>query len=400
MNTACEDLRGKRFVVGVTGGIAAYKACEFVRLLLKAGAEVDVAMSEAATRFVTPLTFQALSGRPVAHSLWQDGSSDGMAHIQLSRNAAAIVIVPASADFLANVANGCAHDLLTALCLARSCPLLVAPAMNRAMWENRATQRNLETLRRDGVAIAGPAFGEQACGEIGAGRLLEPEELFAELVALLQPKPLAGRRVIVTAGPTYEPLDPVRGLTNRSSGKMGFALANACREAGADVTLIAGPVCLTTPYGVRRVDVLTAAQMRAAVLAHLPADIFISVAAVADYRPERSLPHKIKKGETLTLSLVANPDILAEVAALPQAPFCVGFAAESQMLDEYAEKKRKAKGLPLVVGNLIEDGLGTDVNSVILYDDRGRHPLPTADKQTLARRIVAHIAELYDHGQN
>jgi len=389
------DLQGKRIVLGVTGGVAAYKACELARLLGKAGAVVDVVMTEAGTRFVTPLTFQALTGRPVFTSLWDAPQENGMAHIDLTRGADAVIVAPATADFIAKLAHGIADDLLSSLCLARACPLLVAPAMNRQMWESPATQRNIAQLRADGVNILGPAAGEQACGEVGAGRMLEAAELCAALVAFFQPKLLAGRRVLLTAGPTYESLDPVRGLTNISSGKMGYALARACAEAGAEVTLVSGPVCLSAPTGVTRIDVRSAQQMRAAVLAALPTDIFIAVAAVADYRPAAPAEHKIKKGaDSLTLALTANPDILAEVAGRPDAPFCVGFAAESRNLAAYAEAKRKAKRLPLVVGNLVQDGMGGDANTVTLFDAAGAHPLPPGDKLMIARAIVQHIAEM------
>lgn len=401
------QLQGKRIVLGVTGGVAAYKACELARLLVKAGAAVDVAMTEAGTRFVAPLTFQALTGRLVHASLWdapQQDAGGGMAHIDLTRGADAVVIAPATADFIAKLVHGRADDLLATLCLARDCPLLVAPAMNRQMWENPATQRNIAQLRDDGVAILGPAHGEQACGEVGEGRMLEAAEVFDALVAFFQPKLLAGKRVLLTAGPTFEALDPVRGLTNTSSGRMGFALARACAEADADVTLIAGPVALPTPPGVARVDVQSALEMRDAVLARLPADIFIAVAAVADYRPATPAEHKIKKGldagATLTLELVANPDILAEVAARADAPFCVGFAAESRNLAEYAESKRRAKKLPLVVGNLVQDGLGRETNAVTLFDAQGSHPLPAGDKLAVARAIVRHIATLLEKGNH
>lgn len=388
-------LAGKRIVLGVTGGIAAYKSAELVRLLVKAGAAVDVVLTEAGAHFVSAVTFQALSGRPVSTSLWSD-ENRSMAHIDLTRGADAVLVAPATADFLARLANGMANDLLTTLCLARDCPLLVAPAMNRQMWEQAVTRRNVAQLAADGVAILGPAAGEQACGEVGEGRMLEAQELFDALAVFLQPKPLAGKRVLLTAGPTFEALDPVRGLTNTSSGKMGFALARACAEAGAQVTVVAGPVSLPTPSGVQRIDVVSALDMRDAVFAALPGqDVFIGVAAVADYRPVASAEHKIKKGApTLTLELVANPDILAEVAARPNPPFCVGFAAESRNLAEYAEGKRRAKRLPLVVGNLVQDGMGGDDNQVILFDEDGAHPLPAGDKLAVARNIVSHIARL------
>ena len=382
-------------MLGVTGGVAAYKAAELARLLVKAGATVDVVMTEAAGHFVGAATFQALTGRPVFGSLWE-AEGRGMAHIDLTRGADACLVAPATANFIAKLAQGFADDLLSTLCLARDCPLLVAPAMNRQMWEHPATRRNVAQLAADGVALLGPAVGEQACGEVGEGRLLEAAELFAALSAFLAPKPLAGKRVLLTAGPTFEALDPVRGLTNASSGKMGFALARACAEAGADVTLVAGPVSLPTPPGVRRMDVVSALDMRAAVMDALSGqDVFIAVAAVADYRPVRREERKIKKGSGgLSLELTANPDILAEVAALPAAPFCVGFAAESHNLAEFAEGKRLAKNLPLVVGNLVEDGLGGDANAVTLFDGAGAHPLPPGDKLSVARGIVTHLTEM------
>jgi phosphopantothenoylcysteine decarboxylase/phosphopantothenate--cysteine ligase len=370
-------------------------------LLVKAGATVDVVLTAGGAHFVTAATFQALTGRPVWTDLW-DTHERGMAHIDLTRGAAAVLVAPATADFMAKVAHGAADDLLTTLCLARDCPLLVAPAMNREMWEKPATQRNVAQLAADGATLLGPATGEQACGETGAGRMLEAQELFDALAAFLQPKPLAGRRVLLTAGPTFEALDPVRGLTNSSSGRMGFALAQACAEAGAAVTLVAGPVALPTPAGARRIDVASALQMRDAVMQALPGqDIFIAVAAVADYRPAQAAAHKIKKGTaTLTLELVANPDILAEVAARPNAPFCVGFAAESQKLAEFAEAKRRAKKLPLVVGNLVQDGLGGETTAVTIFDEAGQHPLPAGDKLTVAREIVAHIAGMTSNAQD
>lgn len=397
------EFQGKRVVLGVTGGVAAYKAAELVRLLVKAGADVDVVLTAAGAQFVGAATFQALSGRRVWQALWDERMDNGMAHIDLTRGAAALLVAPATADFLAKLAHGFADDLLSTLCLARDCPLLVAPAMNRQMWENPATQRNVAQLRADGAGILGPARGEQACGEVGDGRMLEAAELFDDLYATLQVKSLAGKRVLLTAGPTFEALDPVRGLTNSSSGKMGFSLARACAEAGAEVTLIAGPVPLATPRGVHRVDVQSALQMREAVMQALPGqDVFIGVAAVADYRPLQAVEHKIKKGSgSLTLDLQANPDILAEVAALPDAPFCVGFAAESQNLEAYAEGKRVAKRLALVVGNLVQDGLGGDSNAVTLFDAAGAHVLPPAEKSEVARGIVTHIVRLMEklHGK-
>jgi len=391
-----DGVRGRKIVLGVSGGIAAYKAAELVRALKHLGADVHVALTEGGARFVSALTFQALSGNRVWTDLWDGKGDAGMAHIALGRGADAILVAPATADTLARLAQGRADDLLTTLCLARDCPLLVAPAMNRQMWEHPATQRNLATLAGDGVLVLGPATGEQACGEVGPGRMLEPEELADAMLAFFTPKLLAGRKVVLTAGPTFEAIDPVRGVTNPSSGKMGYALAAACARAGAAVALVSGPVALPTPAGVRRVDVASALQMRDEVLAALPdADVFIAVAAVADYRPATTSPHKIKKtGETMTVELVAVPDILAEVAARPDAPFCVGFAAESQNLDDYAEGKRQAKRLPMLVGNLLADGLGGDDNTVVIYDAEGRHPLPRAPKGFVARQIVEHLARL------
>ena len=396
MTNEPKPLTGRRLVLGVTGGVAAYKSAELVRLLGKGGAEVHVVLSEGGARFVTPVTFQALSGNPVWSDLWDARDPASMAHIDLTRAADAVLIAPATADVLARLAQGRADDLLTTLSLARTCPLLVAPAMNRQMWEHPATQRNIAQLRADGVTVLGPAAGAQACGEIGLGRMLEPEELFEHVVAHFTPKLLAGRKVVLTAGPTFEAIDPVRGITNSSSGKMGYALAQACARAGAQVVLVSGPCALPTPQGVARIDVRGALEMRDAVHGALAgADVFIAVAAVADYRPVEAAQHKIKKSAaTLTLTLAPNPDILAEVAARPDAPFCVGFAAESRDLDTYAEGKRRAKRLPLLVGNLVQDGLGGDDNLVILYDDAGRHPLPRAPKAALAGQIVAHLAAM------
>lgn len=389
-------LAGKRIVLGVTGGVAAYKVAELSRLLIKAGVLVDVVLTESGSKFVGATTFQALTGRPVWQSLWDERMGNGMAHIDLTRGAAAILVAPATADFLAKLAHGAADDLLSTLCLARDCPLLVAPAMNRQMWENPATQRNVALLKEDGICIVGPDSGAQACGEVGEGRMLEATDLLAALSAFLQPKHLLGKRVLLTAGPTFEPIDPVRGITNSSSGKMGFALAQACADAGAEVTLIAGPVALPAPQGVKRLDVQTSAQMYEAVMAHVSGqDVFIGVAAVADYRPINAATHKIKKSSApVTLTLEATTDILGEVASMPGAPLCVGFAAESQDLAKYAETKRKTKKLALVVGNLVQDGLGGDTNCVILFDAQGAHPLPAAKKIDVARGIVAHLAGL------
>jgi phosphopantothenoylcysteine decarboxylase/phosphopantothenate--cysteine ligase len=391
------SLAYKKIILGVTGGIAAYKAAELCRLLAKAGSEVQVVMTAAAQQFVTPLTFQALSGRPVLTSLWDAASGDGMEHIHLSRDADLLLVAPASADFLAKLVQGRADDLLSALALARTCKLAVAPAMNREMWAAAPTRRNLAQLHADGVNVLGPATGEQACGEVGLGRMLEPVDILAALPGLLGLGALAGKRFLVTAGPTFEPIDPVRGLTNLSSGKMGYAVAQAASEAGAEVCLVSGPTCLAAPAGVRRIDVQSAADMREAVLAELPRDVFIAVAAVADYRVDAPATQKIKKStDSLTLHLLANPDILAEVAALPDAPFCVGFAAETEHLAENAEAKRLRKKLPLLVGNLAQDTLGQDAAELVLFDDRGQHPLPRADKLTQARHLIRHLATLLD----
>ena len=396
---ATDELTGKKILLGVTGGIAAYKCAELVRLLKKSGAEVVVVMTEAATRFVTPLTFQALSGNPVPVDAWNPDQGNGMHHIDLTRRADLMVIAPASADFIAKVAQGRADDLLSTLVLARDCPLAVAPAMNRQMWSNPATQRNVAQLKADGIAIWGPAVGEQACGETGEGRMVEACELAEAIIAALTPKVLAGKKMVMTAGPTFEPIDPVRGITNLSSGQMGFAMARAFAQAGAEVVLVSGPVAFATPLGVRRIDVQTAEQMRQAVMAEIAqAHVFVGVAAVADYRPLDAAAHKLKKTESpdadggRSIALVPNPDILAEVASLPAAPYCVGFAAESQNLDEYAEAKRLRKRLPLVIGNLVSDGLGTAANRVTLYDAAGRHPLPELPKADLARQLVDELA--------
>lgn len=395
------SLQERRVVLGVTGGVAAYKAAELARLLVKEGAQVDVVLTTSGAEFVGAPTFQALTRRPVWRGLWDDRMDNAMAHIDLTRGADLILVAPATADFLAKLSHGLADDLLSTLCLARDCPLLVAPAMNRQMWQNAATQRNVHQLIGDGVVVLGPASGEQACGETGAGRMLEATELVDDLITFLQPKILPKKRVLITAGPTFEALDPVRGITNSSSGKMGFALARACAEAGAEVTLVAGPVALNTPRGTKRIDVTSAIQMRNAVsdvVANF--DVFIAVAAVADYRPVDSSTRKLKKSAAMTVSLEANPDILAEVAARPNPPFCVGFAAESENLAAYAEGKRIAKKLPLVVGNLVQDGLGGDVNAVTLFDANGAHAVPRGSKLSVARAIVDHISELMDEREN
>ncbi|MBS1143306.1 MAG: coaBC [Proteobacteria bacterium] len=391
------ELQGKRIVLGVTGGIAAYKAAELVRLLGKRGADVQVAMTEGATHFVTATTFQALSGQPVYLDQWDARMPNAMAHIDLSRSADLILVAPASADFLARIANGMADDLLATMVLARDCPLLVAPAMNRQMWENPATQRNVAQLLVDGVQLIGPDSGEQACGEVGAGRMVEPEEIVEEVIAFFTPKLLADRKVLMTAGPTFEAIDPVRGITNLSSGRMGYAVARAARQAGAEVTLVSGPVGLQAPQGVTRINVRSALDMQAAVMAHAAtSDIFIGVAAVADYRVANAAEHKLKKdtGGIPPIELVENPDILAEVAALKDGPFCVGFAAESRNLEEYAQSKRRKKNIPLIAGNLIQEGFGGDDNRLVLFDDTGVHPLTPAPKSVLARQLVEHIANM------
>ncbi len=387
-------LTGKRILLGITGGIAAYKAAELVRLLTRGGADVRVVMSEAAARFVTPVTLQALSGQTVWTDMWDPRVPDNMGHIEHSRDRELIVIAPATADFMAKVAHGLAGDLLSALCVARRCPLMLAPAMNVEMWENAATQRNLQLLQEDGVLLAGPAAGDQACGEVGMGRMLEPAQLLAEIDRLFLPKRLAGKRVLVTAGPTEEPVDPVRVLTNSSSGKMGYAIARAAREAGAEVTLVSGPVALATPAGVARIDVRTAEQMFEAVKrAVKSADVFVSVAAVADYKVKNPAGQKMKKGNGgLSLELEQNPDILSWVAAQPQPPFCVGFAAESENLAQHAKDKRLKKRVQLMAANLAQEALGSDDNAITLYDERGEHALGRGPKLQLARKLLEHVA--------
>ncbi|HEY3634805.1 MAG TPA: bifunctional phosphopantothenoylcysteine decarboxylase/phosphopantothenate--cysteine ligase CoaBC [Caldimonas sp.] len=394
------ELAGRHIVLGLSGGIACYKAAELTRAMIKAGATVQVVMTEAAEHFITAVTLQALSNRTVYTSQWDAREANAMAHINLTREADAVLVAPASADFIAKLLHGEASELLSLLCLARPierCPLLVAPAMNREMWAHPATQRNFAQLAADGATVLGPGSGDQACGEFGDGRMLEPEELLAELIALFQPKLLAGRRVLVTAGPTFEPIDPVRGLTNRSSGKMGFAIARAAAEAGADVTLVAGPVALETPRRVRRTDVTTAAQMYAAVMAEVArADVFVATAAVADWRVANVAGDKIKKVKgrgTPSFELVENPDILGTVAALPKPPFCVGFAAESGDVLANASAKRERKNVPLIVGNVGPATFGQDDNALTLIDANGVRELARAGKLALARQLVAAIAE-------
>lgn len=395
-----QNLANKRIVLGMSGGIACYKVAEFLRRAQDEGATFDVVMTDAATHFITAVTLQALSGRPVFTDAWDPRVPNNMAHIQLTRGADAIVIAPASTDFLAKLAHGMADDLLSTLCVAKgNCPLLVVPAMNREMWLHPATQRNVARLREDGVIILGPAQGDQACGEVGDGRLLEPLELLAELIAFFQPKVLAGKRVVLTAGPTSEPIDPVRVITNRSSGKMGYAIARAAREAGARVTLISGPTALDTPYGVQRINVETAREMHAAVMRETTeADIFIAVAAVADWRVANGSASKLKKdasGQAPALEFALNPDILADVAALPGAPWCVGFAAETENLYHYAEAKRRRKGIPLLVGNLAQNAMHADDTELVLFDDNGARPLPRLPKLQAARALIQAIAQRY-----
>lgn len=395
------DLKGKKIVLGLSGGVACYKAAELCRALAKEGASVQVVMTDAATHFIGPVTMQALSGRTVYTDQWDGRVPNNMAHIDLTRDADAILVAPCSADFLFKLAHGATDDLLSTLCLARphQVPLLVAPAMNVEMWEKPATQRNVAQLREDGVQIFGPAAGSQACGETGMGRMLEPHELLEELVASFQPKVLAGKRVLITAGPTYEAIDPVRGITNLSSGKMGYAVARAAREAGAEVTLVSGPTALDTPHGVRRIDVQSARQMLDAVMAGIAGQhIFVGVAAVADWRVENASAQKIKKDGSGTpeLQFAQNPDILATVAAttsLSGWPYCVGFAAESENLVEYGAAKREKKGIPLLVGNIGHHTFGQDENAIVLFDDSGHTVLPQAGKLQLARQLVSEIAK-------
>jgi phosphopantothenoylcysteine decarboxylase/phosphopantothenate--cysteine ligase len=397
------DLAGKHIVLGLTGGIACYKAAELCRALIKEGATVQVVMTEAAAQFITPVTMQALSNRPVYDSQWDAREGNNMAHINLSREADAILIAPCSADFMAKLLHGRADDLLSLMCLARpidTVPLLVAPAMNREMWAHPATQRNMAQLKADGTTVLGVGNGDQACGETGDGRMLEPLELLQDVIAFFQPKLLAGQHVLVSAGPTYEAIDPVRGITNLSSGKMGFAIARAAQEAGADVTLVAGPVALATPRGVRRVDVKSASNMLAACVEYAQAaTIFVATAAVADWRPTTASDQKIKKeasGQPPQLGFVENQDILATIAqssrAASGALYCVGFAAESHDLLAHATAKRARKGVPLLVGNIGPATFGQDDNALLLVDAHGAREIPRNTKLALARQLVAEIA--------
>lgn len=394
------NLHDKRIVLGLSGGIACYKAADLVRRLIERGARVDVVMTEAATRFITPVTLQALSGHPVFVDAWDDRIPNNMAHIQLSRGADLILIAPASADFMAKLVQGRADDLLSTLCLARACPLAVVPAMNREMWFAAPTQRNVSQLARDGVDVFGPGNGEQACGETGDGRMLEPLQIIAELERYFQAKPLSGKRVLLTAGPTVEPIDPVRVLSNRSSGKTGYALAQAAWEAGAEVTLISGPTALPTPYGVTRINVETAQHMHDAVMANLSGqDIFIGVAAVADWRVKNISPEKLKKelSGPPQLEFEANPDILALVAAQKNGPWCVGFAAETENLSEYAQAKRRRKGIPMLMGNLAQHVMDADTTTVSVFDDEGEHTLEKNTKQAVAVQLIEMIAQRFNN---
>jgi phosphopantothenoylcysteine decarboxylase/phosphopantothenate--cysteine ligase len=386
----------KRIVLGITGGIAAYKDAELVRMLVRANYDVQVVMTSAACQFITPVTMQALSGKPVFIDMWDSSISNGMPHIELSREADAILVAPASADFIAKLVQGRADDLLSSLCLARDCPLLVAPAMNKQMWENPATQRNINQLIADKISILGPDSGEQACGEVGLGRMLEADALLALVNAHFTPKLLAGKCILITAGATLEMIDPVRGITNLSSGKMGYAIAQVAADMGAEVTLVSGITALNAPTNTFNIKAESAQAMYDAVMSNIiKQDIFISVAAVADYRPVTQHHAKIKKSTTsLTIELVPSQDILADVASLPNAPFCVGFAAETENLLLYAEAKRKAKKLPLIVANLARDAMGSDENSVMLLDKNGAHPLERAPKTEVAKLLLQHIANM------
>ena len=389
-------LANKKIVLGITGGVAAYKAAELTRLLLKAGAQVQVVMTEGAQQFITPVTMQALSGQPVFTSMWDGGVPNGMPHIELSRNADAIVIAPASADFMAKLLHGRADDLLSALCLARDCPLLIAPAMNKQMWENPATQRNVAQLIKDGITLLGPDSGTQACGETGMGRMLEPEDLLAHINRFFTPKLLTGKRILITAGATQEAIDPVRVITNLSSGRMGIALAQTAADMGAEVTLVHGKVEIALPKSTQNIQSISADAMYQTVMQHIAnQDIFIGVAAVADYSPAQKSTKKIKKSEhPLILELNKNKDILSDVASLPNPPFCVGFAAESENLLQYAEQKRIAKKLSLIVANLATQAMGSEDNEVTLLDETGTHHLPRASKTEVAHLLLQHVAQM------
>lgn len=393
-------LANKRLILGLTGGIACYKSAEFLRRAQDQGAEFDVVMTQGAQQFITPVTFKALSGRHVHTDLWDNSSPDNMAHIHLSREADAILIAPASTHFIAKLAQGLADDLLSTLCVARgNCPLIVAPAMNKEMWAHPATQRNIAQLKADGVHIIGPGSGDQACGEIGDGRMLEPLQLLAEIVAFFEPKSLRGKKVLITAGPTSEPIDPIRTITNRSSGKMGYAIAQAAFNAGADVHLVSGPVKLDAPYGVKRYQVESARDMQSNVMAIAPkVDVFISVAAVADWYVSNASQHKLKKNANQHaphLEFAPNPDILASVAALEPntRPYCVGFAAETEKLLEHAQAKRLRKGVPLLVANLAQIAMDQDDTQLMLIHDKGHEQWEPQSKLEAAQQLVRYIAQ-------
>ena len=400
-----QSLLNKKIVLGISGGIAAYKTPELARLLMQEGASVQVVMTEAAQQFVTPVTMQALTGNPVYLSQWDSTIPNNMAHIELSRSADVILIAPASADLMAKLSLGLADDLLTTLCLARDCPLLLTPAMNKQMWEHAATQRSAERLEKDGVALLGPASGFQACGEVGMGRMLEPAEITEQVIAFFQKKTLLGKKVLITAGPTFEAIDPVRGITNHSSGKMGFAIARAALEAGAEVHLIAGPCDLSTPLEatgkITRTNVVSAQEMHVATLAAADCDLFFAVAAVADWGVAKPAKEKIKRNgkEAPSIEFIANPDILLDVAKTVKTksgkpyPYCVGFAAESTDLEQHADEKRKRKGIPMIVGNIGPDTFGSDLNQLLVIDAAGSKVLKKADKLLLARQLVQLVAK-------
>jgi phosphopantothenoylcysteine decarboxylase/phosphopantothenate--cysteine ligase len=400
-----QSLFNKKIVLGISGGIAAYKTPELARLLMQEGASIQVVMTEAAQQFVTPVTMQALTGNPVFTSQWDNSIGNNMAHIELSRAADAIVIAPGSADLMAKLSLGLADDLLSTLCLARDCPLLIAPAMNKQMWEHAATQRSAERLNKDGVTLLGPASGFQACGEVGMGRMLEPVEIAEQVIAFFQKKTLLGKKVLITAGPTFEAIDPVRGITNHSSGKMGFAITRAALEAGAEVHLIAGPCDLTTPLEatgrITRTNVVSAKEMHAATLAASDCDIFFAVAAVADWGVAKPAKQKIKRNgkEAPNIEFVANPDILLDVAKTVKTkagkphPYCVGFAAESTDLENHADEKRKRKGIPMIVGNIGPDTFGSDLNQLLVIDATSSKKIAKAEKLHLARQLIQLIAK-------
>lgn len=391
-------MQNKRLILGVTGGIAAYKAAELARLLTQADVQVQTVMTQSACQFIGTTTFQSLTGNHVYTDLWQTNAAQNMAHINLSRQADMLVIAPASADFIAKIANGLADDLLSTLCLARDCPLMVAPAMNRQMWENPATQRNIARVKQDGIKVVGPVSGVQACGETGMGRMLEAGELLEIVQAeLFSTKQLQGLNVLITAGSTYEAIDAVRGITNRSSGKMGYAIARAAVEAGAKVSLVSGPSCQAVPAVEKLIRVDSAQEMLQAVQSEVDhSDIFIGVAAVADYRVANASSHKLKRSSSkLTLELVPNTDILHTVASLPEPPFCVGFAAETEDLEENARLKRASKNIPLLVANLAQHAIGADASELVLIDETGQHVLPMAAKIEQARHLISHIGSMY-----